>query len=161
MNGTFSPGEISIQNDQNRLCGYIKFWLLLSIKMICISLQRSSEVSFFCLWKGTARIAIHKRSLPFKEINVCGHKPRRADQAHFPLGKTGRFPSSCCSKTKGAELSFCNVSIGFPLLNNSTGWPPACPFDLSAYSVQPSTIQDATEEVGTKAQSILKWQSSF
>lgn len=42
----------------------------------------------------------------------------------------------------------------FPLLSNSMGWPQACPFDLSACRVQSSSIQDAKEEVGTKAQSI-------
>lgn len=62
----------------------------------------------------------------------------RDKKAHFPLDKTGRLPASCCGKTSGAELSFSNASTGFPLLNNSMGWPQACPFDLSAYSTQPA-----------------------
>lgn len=136
--------------------------MLLSIKMICTI---NSKKVLRCLFSDSGKVLLElpftKGLFPLKKSMFVVTSRGEQIKAHFPLGKTGRFPSSCCSKTKGAELSFCNVSIGFPLLNNSTGWPRACPFDLSAYSVQPSTTQDATEDVGTKVQSILKWQPSF
>lgn len=81
---------------------------------------------------------------------------------HTPTWQNRQAPFFMLRQNQRSRaLSFCNVSIGFPLLNNNTGWPPACPFDLSASSVQPSTTQDATEEVRTKVPSILKWQPSF